>query len=123
MVETSRISVKSERMLSNAEAYLYISNVIERIREKEGTVPLLLIRTLEYLKKNSGVSPEKAEEVRKYLESRGLRPETIVMLMNICPQSLEEALPILELEPKRDEELLKDALSFLEDKCVTEERV
>lgn len=121
MLETSRISVKSEKMLSNAEAYLYISSAVERIREKEGTVPLLLIRTLEYLKKNLGVNPEKAEEVRKYLESKGFRPETVVMLMNICPKSVEEALPILELEPKRDEELLKETLSFLKENCVSEE--
>lgn len=118
LAERVRLNIVNRKMLSNAEAYLYLKKVLEE-SERRGTSPFLLIRTVEYLKKYSGVKPEFVEEVRRFLESKNLKPETIVMLLNNCPQSVEELLPLLELEPRfpSDQEL-NEIVEVLKKNCV-----
>lgn len=97
------------RLLSNPEALKQLTKAYERIVGKEASAPFMISRTLEYLKRFSKVEPEKVEELRGLLENYGLREESIVMLINICPETVDEARVLLEYEEK-----------FIESKVVEE---
>jgi len=88
------------RLLSNPEALKLLSKAHSRIMEKEASAPFMIVKTLDYLKKFSKIDPDKAEEIRNILENYGLREESIVMLMNICPRNVDEARILLEYEER-----------------------
>ncbi|MET1159376.1 MAG: DNA-directed RNA polymerase subunit F [Thermoprotei archaeon] len=112
------INILEEKHLSNPEALELLKKVAEKIREKEGTIPPLLAKTLEYLQKTSKISPEKARELREKLEEKGLKQESIVMIVNICPNTLGELRTLLELEEKSfGEEELKEILETVKNYC------
>lgn len=88
-------------------------------RIDEGEALDLQRRTYAYLQKFSKCDPEKAEKViEKLMKDFGLRREVAVMLVNIMPETVDEARTILTLETKvfTTEELSK-VLEALEE-CV-----
>lgn len=110
--------VEDETLLSNPEALMLISKVAKRIQEKEGSLNFILLRTLEYLKKFSKVDPERVAELRSKLEKHGLKQESIIMLINICPQTVDEARLLLELEERvLDTELVEEIVNTLKQFC------
>ncbi|WP_276814856.1 RNA polymerase Rpb4 family protein [Desulfurococcus amylolyticus] len=118
MSNTIVLKAIEEKQLSNSEAYLILRNIVEKIKEETGTVPLLLSRVLEYLKTHHKIPPEKAGELHELLASKGLKDETIVMLMNICPSSIDELRYLMELEEKTPEQdVLEEILATLSNYC------
>ncbi|MEM0000958.1 MAG: RNA polymerase Rpb4 family protein [Desulfurococcaceae archaeon] len=113
-----KVKVYEVRLISNSEALKYLKEYSERERSKTGTVPLLVQRVIEYLYKFVKIPPEKAEELREKLSSLNLKEETIVMLMNICPQSHDEIRPLLVLEEKvLEAEQLDRIANLLKEYC------
>lgn len=113
-----KVKVDEVRLISNSEALKYLKEYSEIERNKTGTVPLLVQRVTEYLYKFNKVLPERAEELRKKLSSFNLKEETIVMVMNICPQSQEELRPLLILEERvLETEHLDKIISLLKEYC------
>jgi DNA-directed RNA polymerase subunit F len=101
LAEELDVEVLEEKQLSNSEAYLILKKIVSKIQEKEESVPPLLMKTLNYLSKfTEKINPEAASSLRKTLEQYGLKPETIIMIMNICPQTLDELRILLVLEEK-----------------------
>ncbi len=100
MAEELDVEILEEKYLSNPEAYELLKKIIDKIMEKEASVPRLLSKTLEYLKKFSKMDPESAKALRKTLKKYGFKEETIVMIINICPTTVDELRPLLELEEK-----------------------
>lgn len=92
--------VIESRLLSNPEALKHLNKAYSRIMEKEASAPFMIVKTLEYLKKFSKIDPEKVEELRGLLENYGLKEESIVMIMNICPKTVDEARVLLEYEER-----------------------
>lgn len=114
-----RVKVEKVKLLSNAEALKILKEHSEREREKTGAVPLLVQRVLEYLYKFNKVQVEKAEEFAEKLVAIGLREESIVMIMNICPRSIDELLTLLVYEERVPEkEQLERILGIVSEYCV-----
>ncbi|RLG81055.1 MAG: DNA-directed RNA polymerase subunit F [Thermoprotei archaeon] len=100
MAKELDLEVIEERALSNAEAYKILRKIVDKIAEKEGAAPLLLVKTLEYLKKTTKIDPDSAEALRELLSKYKLREESIIMIMNICPTTVDELRTLLELEER-----------------------
>jgi len=114
-----RVKVEKVKLLSNAEALKILKEHSEREREKTGAVPLLVQRVLEYLYKFNKVQVEKAEEFAEKLVAIGLREESIVMIMNMCPRSVDELLTLLVYEERVPEkEQLERILGIVSEYCV-----
>jgi DNA-directed RNA polymerase subunit F len=114
-----RVKVEKVKLLSNAEALKILKEHSEREREKTGAVPLLVQRVLEYLYKFNKVQVEKAEEFAEKLVAIGLREESIVMIMNMCPRSIDELLTLLVYEERVPEkEQLERILGIVSEYCV-----
>jgi DNA-directed RNA polymerase subunit F len=114
-----RVKVERVKLLSNAEALKILKEHSEREREKTGAVPLLVQRVLEYLYKFNKVQVEKAEEFAEKLVAIGLREESIVMIMNMCPRSIDELLTLLVYEERVPEkEQLGRILGIVSEYCV-----
>jgi len=114
-----RVKVEKVKLLSNAEALKILKEHSEREREKTGAVSLLVQRVLEYLYKFNKVQVEKAEEFAEKLVAIGLREESIVMIMNVCPRSVDELLTLLVYEERVPEkEQLERILGIVSEYCV-----
>jgi DNA-directed RNA polymerase subunit F len=114
-----RVKVEKVKLLSNAEALKILKEHSEREREKTGAVSLLVQRVLEYLYKFNKVQVEKAEEFAEKLVAIGLREESIVMIMNMCPRSIDELLTLLVYEERVPEkEQLERILGIVSEYCV-----
>ncbi|MCD6195763.1 MAG: DNA-directed RNA polymerase subunit F [Thermoprotei archaeon] len=100
MAEELDIEILEEKHLSNPEAYKLLKKAVDQIREKEGSISILLSKTLHYLSEFSKMDPESAEALRKVLEKYDLKEETIIMIINICPTTLDELRTLFELEEK-----------------------
>lgn len=119
MLEEVDAEIVEEEHLSNPEAYELLKKVVDRIVEREGTVSQLLSKTLKYLSKFSKMSPETARALKKKLERYGLKTETIVVLINVCPGSIGELRELLDPEErgKFEGEVLEEVLEALRDGC------
>ncbi|MEM3926734.1 MAG: RNA polymerase Rpb4 [Desulfurococcaceae archaeon] len=118
-----KLRVEKEELISNSEAYYYLKNAIEKIREETGSVPLIMSRVLEYLKEFSKIPFEDVEKVKKYLVSKGLKAETIVMIINICPMDIDELRSLMEFEEKvYEESVLNEIVNYLKNYCVSGEK-
>ncbi|MEM1695306.1 MAG: RNA polymerase Rpb4 [Desulfurococcaceae archaeon] len=116
-----KIKPDSVRMLSNPEALAHLKKYVEKTRETTGTVPLLVSRVLEYLSKFSKIPIEKAEELREKLLLKGFKEETVVLIMNTCPRSVDELRALMEFEDKVYEtSILEDVLNTLSEYCSSE---
>lgn len=118
------INVKTEKfiLLSNSEALGILKAYSERERERTGTVSLLVQRALEYLNKFSRVPPERAGELREKLSSFGFKEKSIIMIMNICPRSIDELRTLLVFEESvYDTSVLEQVLAVLRDYCLEEQ--
>jgi DNA-directed RNA polymerase subunit F len=114
-----RVKVEKVKLLSNAEALKILKEYSEREREKTGAVSLLVQRVLEYLYKFNKVQVEKAEEFAEKLVAIGLREESIVMIMNMCPRSIDELLTLLVYKERvPEEEQLERILGIVSEYCV-----
>jgi DNA-directed RNA polymerase subunit F len=114
-----KVKVEKVKLLSNAEALKILKEHSEREREKTGAVSLLVQRVLEYLYKFNKVQVEKAEEFAEKLVAIGLREESIVMIMNMCPRSVDELLTLLVYEERVPEkEQLERILGIVSEYCV-----
>lgn len=117
-----KIKPESIKLLSNPEALAYLKKYVEKVKETTGTTSPLISRVLEYLSKFSKIPSEKALEVREKLLLKGLKEETVVMIMNICPKTIDELRILLELEDKVYETaFLEDIVKMLNEYCVKEE--
>jgi DNA-directed RNA polymerase subunit F len=122
LAEELDVKILEEEKLSNPEAYELLKKTVDKILEKEASVPPFLSKTLEYLKKFSKIDAETARALKKRLEEYSLKEETIVMIVNICPQTLDELRPLLELEEKFVEtETAKKILEEVRKYCKLEE--
>jgi len=118
LAEELDVEIIEEKHLTNPEAYALLKKALERILKSEATLPPLLAKTLEYLKKFSKTSPEAAAALREKLAVYGLKEETIVMIVNICPETLDELRPLLELEEKFIEtEKATEILNIVKEYC------
>jgi len=118
MAEEIDVEILEERLLTNPEAYIMLKKAVEKIMEREVTAPPLLTKTLEYLRKFSKMSPESAKLLREKLKEYNLKEETIVMIINICPESLDELRSLLELEERFVEtEKAEEILSLIKEHC------
>ncbi len=114
-----RIKPEESKLLSNPEALAYLKKYEKLARELSGTVPLLASRVIEYLSKFSKMPPDSARSLREKLESMGFKEETIVMIINTCPKSVDELRSLLELEEKVYEtSTLEEVLKLLSEYCV-----
>lgn len=112
------VKVIEEKHVSNPIAKKLLEKVTKYIEEKEGSIPLLLHKTMEYLRQYSKMEPDKAEALERELSAFELKPETIVMLINICPQTLDEARTLLVLEERTiDTEELNRILEVVKKYC------
>lgn len=110
--------VEEETLLSNPEALMLLSKVAKRIQEKEGSLNFMLLRTLEYLRKFSKVDPEQVSELRSKLEKYGIKQESVVMLINICPKTIDEARLILEIEERiLETQVVEEIVNTLKQYC------
>lgn len=118
MSEETDIEIIEEEYLSNPEAYELLKKTVDKILEKEGTVSPLLSKTLKYLNKFSKIDPETAKALKNKLEKYGLMKESIVMIINICPKTIEELLSILEIEKKvYEKEVLDEIIEEIKTSC------
>ncbi len=92
--------VLEEKHISNPVARKLLERVIKYIESQEGSIPILLHKTIEYLRQFSKLDPEKVEALEKELQSFNLKPETIVMIVNICPTTLDELRILLVTEER-----------------------
>jgi len=116
--EERDIKVLEEKLLSNAEAYRLLKKAVDRIMESEGSIPMLLSKTLDYLSNFSKIDPESAPALRSVLEKYGLKQESVIMIMNICPENVDELRQILSLEEKVFEtETLNEILETIKPYC------
>jgi DNA-directed RNA polymerase subunit F len=114
-----RIKPEELKLLSNPEALAYLRKYEKLARELSGTVPLLASRVIEYLSKFSKMPPDNARSLREKLEAMGFKEETIVMIVNTCPKSVDELRSLLELEEKVYETgTLEEVLKLLSEYCV-----
>lgn len=117
----SALRVKAEKLhlISNSEALKYIREYVEREKNKTGTIPILVQRVSEYLHKFSKVSVDNADELEKELKALGLREESIIMIMNICPKTHDELRALLVFEERvLETEQLDAIIKLLEKYCV-----
>ncbi len=118
MAEEVEVEIIEEKHISNVEAYRILKEAIEKIKEYEGSVPPFLVKTLTYLSKSSKLTPEEAESLKNTLLKYGLKEETAIMIVNICPQTLDELRTLLELEEKYiDTETAEEILKMVKSYC------
>jgi DNA-directed RNA polymerase subunit F len=118
MSVSSKIKAVKVRLLSNPEALEYIEKYVEELKSETSTSPTLALRVLEYLHKFSKVPVEKAGELRRKLEELGLKEESIIMIMNICPSSIDELIAILQVEERAFEEgFLENIIKTIKEYC------
>jgi len=116
--EEPDFEILETRLLSNPEAYGLLKKAVDKILEKEPSVIHLVQKTLDYLKKFSKMDPESATAVRGLLEKYGLKEETIVMIINICPKTVDELRSLLELEERFIEtETAEEIVGTLKNYC------
>jgi len=114
----TKLKAEEVKLLSNPETLEYVEKYIERIRSEMGTAPPLALRVLEYLHKFSKIPSDRVSEVRSNLEELGLKEESIVMIMNICPKSADDLKAILQVEEKiLEQEFLEKIISVIKDHC------
>ncbi|MCX8199327.1 MAG: hypothetical protein N3E36_04770 [Sulfolobales archaeon] len=99
-----------------------VKSIVEKyLKELQATglpASVLVHETLEYLRKFSKMSSEEAEELLNELSSFNLRNESKVMIINICPQTIEELRALLILEDKVfDASELESILSIISKHC------
>lgn len=100
LAEELDVKILREEHLSNPEAYKVLKEIVKKIEEKEGSVPFLLSKTLHYLSRASKMEAESAMALKKVLSKYNLKPETIVMIINVCPKTLDELRILFELEER-----------------------
>lgn len=118
---SSPLRIKAEKvtLITNSEALKILMEYHEREKESTGTVSLLVQRVLDYLRKFSKIPPEKVEELREKLASTGLKEESIVMIINVCPGTIDELRTLLVLEEKvLETEQLEKIVNLLKEYCV-----
>jgi DNA-directed RNA polymerase subunit F len=115
----SEIPLLEEKPLTNPEALNELKKVIDRLQAQGAPIPLLLTRTYDYLKRFSKIPYERVGGVKEFLRSKGLREESIIMIVNICPKTVDELRPLLELEDKTLETSVAEEISnFMSQYCV-----
>ncbi|MFZ8792228.1 MAG: RNA polymerase Rpb4 [Thermosphaera aggregans] len=115
----SEIPLLEEKPLTNPEALNELKKVIDRLQAQGAPIPLLLTRTYDYLKRFSKIPYERVGEVKEFLRSKDLREESIIMIVNMCPKTVDELRPLLELEDKTLEtSVAEEILNFMSQYCV-----
>ncbi|ABN69877.1 DNA-directed RNA polymerase, subunit F [Staphylothermus marinus F1] len=118
MAEELDVEILEEKLLSNPEAYKLLKKAVDKIQEREGSVSMLLSKTLHYLSEFSKMEPESSEALRNVLKNMDLKDETIIMIINICPQTLDELRILFELEEKViDTETAQQILETIKPYC------
>jgi len=119
MSRVVKMNIIEQKMLSNPEAAELLRGVVENIKSREGNVSPLLAKTLNYLEKHSKVKGgESVQSARMFLKGLGFKDETIVMILNICPKTIEELRILLDYEERYVEEnVLKETLEYLKNVC------
>ncbi|WP_440058942.1 DNA-directed RNA polymerase subunit F [Thermogladius sp. 4427co] len=119
MSKVVRLNIIEQKLLSNPEVYHLLSGVIEKIREKEGNVPLILSKTFSYVEKHSKIRPEEVQSAISFLKGLGFKDETIVMIINICPKTVDELRILLDYEERYIEEnTLKEVVEYMKNVCL-----
>ena len=121
MAEELDIEILSEKHITNVEAYEILKKIIKKIEEHEGAVPPLLLKTLNYLSHAKKLDPEAASSLKRTLEKYNLKPETIIMIVNICPETVDELRILFEPEERFiDTETTNEILQTVKTYCQQE---
>ncbi len=92
--------ILEEKHIPNPVAKELLERVVTMV-EASGQSPTMLIhKTLDYLRKFSKLSKDRAEGLDRELEAFNLKPETRVMIINICPETMDELRTLLVLEER-----------------------
>ncbi len=111
--------VVEEAHVPNPIAKSMLEKYLKELQAAGLPASVLAHETLEYLRKFSKVSSEEAEELLNELSSFNLRNESKVMIINICPQTIEELRALLILEDKVfDANELENILSLISKHCL-----
>jgi DNA-directed RNA polymerase subunit F len=114
----TKLKAEEVKLLSNPETLEYVEKYIERIKSETGSTPPLALRVLEYLRKFSKIPRDHVSEVRSNLEKLGLKEESVIMIMNICPKNTDDLKTILQVEEKiLEQEFLEKIISIIKDHC------
>ena len=92
--------ILEEKHIPNPMAKELLEKVV-RVLEISGYTPTMLIhKTLDYLRKYSKMSSDRANALDRELQAFNLKPETRIMIINICPETLDELRTLLVLEER-----------------------
>ncbi|MEM1533495.1 MAG: hypothetical protein QW164_05435, partial [Desulfurococcaceae archaeon] len=112
------VEVIEEAHVPNPIAKSMLEKYLKELQAAGLPASVLAHETLEYLRKFSKMSGEEAEELLNELNSFNLRNESKVMIVNICPQTIEELRALLVLEDKVfDTNELESILSIISKYC------
>ncbi|MEM2578787.1 MAG: DNA-directed RNA polymerase subunit F [Desulfurococcaceae archaeon] len=112
------VEVIEEAHVPNPIAKSMLEKYLKELQAAGLPASVLAHETLEHLRKFSKMSSEEAEELLNELNSFNLRNESKVMIVNICPQTIEELRALLVLEDKVfDTNELESILSIISKYC------
>ncbi|MGC9121722.1 MAG: DNA-directed RNA polymerase subunit F [Thermogladius sp.] len=120
MSRVIRLNVVEQKVLSNPEAAILLKDVIERIKSKEGSISPFLAKTLNYLSKHSKLKEDVGvEAVKSFLKGLGYKDETIVMIINLCPKTVDDLRILLDYEERYVEEsVLNETVEYMKNVCL-----
>jgi len=115
------VEILEEKHIPNPVAKELLEKVV-RMLEASGYTPTMLIhKTLDYLRKHSKMNSDRAVALDRELDAFNLKPETKVMIINICPETLDELRTLLVLEERLIEtEEAKKILDIVKKYCFEE---
>lgn len=101
---------KDANVLTNAEVHFMLERYMQAKKEKDPTFvpPVTLQKTIAYVSKFKSISnPMAAVEIRRILEKHDLKGYELATIVNLAPETVEEAARLLP-------SLLKDEERFQE---------
>ncbi len=113
------VEIVEEKHVSNPIAKDLLERFIKRLEATSGTTTMLIHRTMEYLNKFSKLDASDAKALDRELQAFSLKPETRVMIVNICPSTLDELRTLLVLEERTiDTEEAERILDIVNKYCI-----
>lgn len=120
-IKITKENIRSIRLVSYSEVLKYLKEYSESTSSGAGTSSLLINRVLEYVYKFHKVPYEKVDELRSKLSNYGLNEEVVVLIINICPKTVDELRTLLVHEEKTYEtSFLENIINILRDYCTEE---
>ncbi len=113
------VEVLEEEHVSSPVAKDLLERFVKKLEATSGTTTMLIHRTIEYLSKFSKLDVSGAKALDRELQAFNLKPETRVMIVNICPSTLDELRTLLVLEERTiDTEEAEKILDIVYKYCI-----